>query len=272
MRLGLSSWTYPWSIGVGNYPLPERPMRWMDLLETTHRLGVDLLQIADNLPLDKLAGPELETLRRESAKLGVTLESGTRGVEPDWLLRYLDISCAAGAKLLRTLTNTAMSKPNIHQVAAWLEKVLPRFEQAGVVIALENNEAHLAVEYARLVEELSSQSLGICLDTANALGTPETTRVVVETLAPHAVCLHYKEFGIARLDHRMGFLVAGRPPGQGFVDASWVVEVVARRGRNANVILEQWPPYTGDIASTVQMEQDWARAGVGFLRGVLAAV
>ena len=270
MQLGISSWAYPWSIGVNGYPKPTQPMTVFQLLEQTKELDATVLQIADNLPLDKMTSADLDALKRDSAGMGIAIEAGTRGIEPDWLLRYLDLSLAVGAKLLRTLTQTATSKPNGQQVVAWIEQALPRFEAAGVVIALENNEAHLPREYARFVQQIGSPSFGICLDTANSLGTPETTAVVVETLAPHALCLHYKEYGIARLDHRMGFHVVGREPGKGMVDAAWVVRKVAGHGRKANVILEQWPPYMGEIDSSVTMEKQWARQGVAVLKAALA--
>jgi sugar phosphate isomerase/epimerase len=154
----------------------------------------------------------------------------------------------------------------------WVTQVLADYEAARVVIAIENNESHTVHEYSRLVREFSSRSLGICLDTANSYGGEESQDQVLAELAQHAVCLHYKDFVISRLDHRMGFLIEGRPAGEGRVHAAQVLETVARKGRNANVIVELWPPFTGTIEGSVAQETEWAERSVTFLKCALAAV
>lgn len=269
MRLGISSWTYPWSVGVPGYPAPKSPLTPHGLLAKTRAFGLHVLQIADNLALDKLSGYELEGLRRESSELKITLEAGTRGVEPERLRHYLEIAQAIGGRLVRTLTCSAESRPDIDQVMRWIGEVLADYEIAGVVIAVENNESHTVREYSRLVQEFASPSLGICLDTANSYGGEESTDQVLAELAPHAVCLHYKDFAISRLDHRMGFRVEGQPAGEGRVNAANVLDAVRRYGRGANVIVELWPPFTGTIEGSIVQETEWAERSVVFLKGML---
>lgn len=269
MRLGISSWTYPWSVGVRGYPAPESPLTAHGLLDKTRAFGLHVLQIADNLVLDKLSSYELEALRRESRAHEITLEAGTRGVEPERLRRYLDIAQAIGGRLVRTLTRSAESRPDMDQVIRWIGEVLPEYEVAGVVIAVENNESHTVREYSQLVQEFASPSLGICLDTANSYGREESTDQVLAELAPYAVCLHYKDFAISRLDHRMGFQVEGRPAGEGRVNAANVLKAVRRYGRGANVIAELWPPFAGTIERSILQETEWAERSVVFLKGML---
>ena len=50
MRLGISSFTYGWSVGVPG-SVPARPMTWEDLLLKAVAFDIDVLQIGDNLPL-----------------------------------------------------------------------------------------------------------------------------------------------------------------------------------------------------------------------------
>ena len=66
MKLGLSSWTYSWNIGVPGYPQPTCPMTAMDLLKKAHELGAQVLQIADNLPLEALSLEELDALAAQA--------------------------------------------------------------------------------------------------------------------------------------------------------------------------------------------------------------
>jgi sugar phosphate isomerase/epimerase len=272
VRLGISSWTYPWAVGVPGYPELADPLTPLGLLARTREFGLSVLQVADNSPLERMDAAVLLALAQRACEWNITLETGTRGVEPGRLLHHLDLSINIGAKLVRTLTQTPTSRPDLNTIRRWLQEVLPRFEAAGVVLALENNEAHAVREYAGLVREIGSPWLRICLDTANSMGRLETAEQVVEELAPYTVCLHYKDFGIDRLNHRLGFLLGGRAAGEGCVNGAWVLDMVARHAPAANVIVELWPPYAGNIEDTVRQEADWAARSVAYLKCAMAGL
>jgi sugar phosphate isomerase/epimerase len=266
MRLGIASWTLPWSIGVAGYPPPERPLTALGLVELAAEIGAAVVQVADNMPLHLMPPAELRTLRDAADTRGIELQTGTRGADPDHLLRYLEISNQLGAKILRTVGHTSETKPSIEELAQCMARVLPRFEAGGVAIALENYEGHSAAQFAWLIREMNSPSLGICLDTANSLGALETTEQVVETLAPHTIVLHAKDFDIVRVDTRMGFNVVGRPVGQGRVDFDFVLDRLSRYDRHPAVILEHWPPFVESIGQTIARERAWLAASIEFLR------
>ncbi len=265
MRLGISSWTYPWAIGVSGFPPPSRPMRIADLLERASALKVDVVQIADNLPLHTLDSAELGDARDQAADLGVAIEIGTRGVEPAHLLRYLSLAAQFDAVLLRTLTASAESQPSLEQAEKWIREVLPKFEDQGITLGLENYETYSCRELAALVRRLDSRRVGVCLDTVNSLGALETPDRVVETLAPLTVNLHIKDFIIDRVPEKMGFVVSGASAGSGRLDIPWLLGQMPS-GKNVTAILEQWPPLKDSIEATVAMEQEWAERGVQYLR------
>ncbi len=264
MRLGISSWTYPWGIGVSGFA-PPRPMRLADLLERASALKVGVVQVADNLPLHKLDPGELRDARDQAAGLGLTIEIGTRGVEPAHLLRYLNLAVEFDAVLVRTLTHSVESQPSLEQAEKWIRNVLPRFEDSGVTLGLENYEEHSCRELAALVRRLESRNLGVCLDTVNSLGALETPELVVETLAPLTVNLHVKDFVIDRVPGMMGFVVSGAPAGTGRLAIPWLLEQMPP-GNKVSAILEQWPPLRGSVEATAAMEQEWAERGVQYLR------
>lgn len=103
MRLGISSWTYAWSVGVAGFPAPSAPLDAFGLLAKARELGVGVLQIADNLPLERLSANELGALAARAKDWGIRLEPGTRGVRPERLLPFLDIAAHLRARLVRTL-------------------------------------------------------------------------------------------------------------------------------------------------------------------------
>lgn len=266
MRLGIASWAVPWSIGVPGYPSPPEPLTPAGLVELAARQGVTVLQIADNMPLHGFSRRELSALRALAESHGITLQTGTRTLIPEQLLRYLDISRQLGATVVRTVSHAVANMPSIAEMRKAIEPILPDFERAGVALALENNEAHRAADFAWIVQQFSSPALGICLDTANSLGGLETTGYVVETLAPFTIVLHAKDFDIKRIDTRMGFQVVGTPAGSGRVHFDFVLDTLAKHRRDPSVILEHWPPYTGTIEETVAREREWLEKSIHFLR------
>ena len=69
MRVGLSSYTYTWAIGVpGHYP--EEPMVLAQLIDQAGALRADVLQLADNLPLHRVPAPLAGNVRVEGRELG----------------------------------------------------------------------------------------------------------------------------------------------------------------------------------------------------------
>lgn len=61
MKLGISTYTYTWAVGVPG-KLPAQPLNVFDLLAKAEAAGVKYVQIADNLPLHLLSEPELDKL------------------------------------------------------------------------------------------------------------------------------------------------------------------------------------------------------------------
>jgi sugar phosphate isomerase/epimerase len=265
MRLGISSWTYPWAIGVRGFPPPVRSLRLADLLARASVLKVKVVQVADNLALHKLDRAELRDACDQAASLGLTIETGTRGVEPVHLRRYLKLAVRFGSVLVRTLTHSLKSRPSFEQAEKWIREVLPEFEAQGVTLGIENYEDHSCCGLVALVRRLESRHVGICLDTVNSLGALETPENVVQTLAPMTVSLHVKDFVIERTPEKMGFVVHGVPAGLGRLDIPWLLGKMAP-ANNVSVILEQWPPFKTSVEATMATEKEWAKRGIQYLR------
>src|SRR5271156_1365010 len=273
-KLGIASWTLPWAIGVQGYPSPPRPLGCIGLLEKAVEAKVSVVQIADNLPLHELPDKELDQLREAATGRGLVLEAGTRSLDPEHLTRYIAISHRIGSRILRTVLSGSLLGPTrVAAAETAIRQVLPALERQGVTLALENNEAFSAVEFAGVITRIASPHVGICLDTANSLGRPETLQTVVENLAEHAVVLHAKDYDIRRIDTRMGFSVVGTAAGDGRVDFNWVLAELRRRGRSGiSVIVEHWPPFAGTIEESIRIEEEWLSRSVRFLRSKVSAV
>lgn len=272
-RIGLGSYAFTWACGVHGYPLPVRPWSATHLLEKAAELDVDVVQIADNIPLSELNEKELRSLRSLSEAKNVAIEVGTRGTEPELLARYVDIAAFFGSPILRSLI--VEEKPNsdeggsLEKAENQIREVLPLLEEKGIVLAIENYERNTSESLKKLVDSLQSSYVGVCLDTVNSFGVPEDQQRIIETLASATVNLHIKDFRIARLPHTMGFILEGTPTGDGMLDIAALMEALPAKEAPISMIIELWTPYQGDIEQTVKLESEWAERSVANLRRIL---
>lgn len=269
MRLGVGSYTWPWAVGVAGQP-PPCPLDAAAVIERAAALGVRVVQLGDNLPLETLTDGDLHRLAAAAAAGGITLEMGTRGCAPEDLLAQLHRAEGLGARLLRVVVDRGEDRPSPAECHRRLTAVHAAFEAAGVTLAIENHDHFHVAELAGLVQKLASPWIGVCLDTANSLGAMETPAAAVRALAPWTVCLHLKDFRIARVPSQLGFVAEGTPAGEGQLDIPWILAEVRRGGREPSVILEQWPPFIRTLEATLRQEEEWARRSVAYLRTLLS--
>lgn len=264
MRLGISSYSYVWSVGVPGYPPPARPLTAADLLEKASELEVSVVQIADNLPLDRLSAAERAAVAARARRLGIGVEVGTSGVRPDHLRTYLRLAEEFGSPILRTITDADGLEPTPDVVVAALRSVMPDFERSGVVLAVENHDRFRGATLARILDRVDSPCAGLCLDTANSIGCLEDLASLLGYLGDRVVNLHIKDYRISRPPHLKGFVVEGTPAGQGQLDIPWLLAELRTRQQDPSAILELWPP-----PEAAGEEEAWVAESLRYLRPLL---
>ncbi len=270
MKLGLSTYTYTWAIGVPGQ-LPEQPMTALDLLQRAASLGLHVVQLADNLPLDGLSPADLDTFEARAAKLAIQVEVGTNGIAPAHMRRYLELAVRFRSPILRVVVDTPTHHPSVQEVVELLTPLRPAFEAAGVTLAIENHDRFSVAALAGIVRALGTSWAGICLDTVNSFGALEGPDRVVDVLSPFLVNLHVKDFTIFRASHRMGFTIEGCPAGEGRLDVPRLLKALQANGRDCNAILELWTPPEPTLAATILKEQCWAEQSVAYLRSLIGS-
>jgi sugar phosphate isomerase/epimerase len=268
MKLGINTYTYMWSIGFkfgDREAKPARPMSALDLLGKAHELGVRVVQMGPNLPLDKLSEAELDAFVRQAQAWCIELELGTRGLETDPLLRQLTLAKRIGARLLRTIPEIGGQAVEAQAIPDTLRAILPALAADGIVLAMENGKLP-AAELAWAIEEVGSPLIGVVLDMVNSLAVPEGWKQVAEVLAPYTMCLHLKDFAVQRVWSMMGFVVEGRPAGKGQVDLPWLFDTLKASRTDFNVIIELWPPEQPTLEETIALEQAWAVESIPAMR------
>lgn len=268
MKLGISSFTYGWAVGIEGYT-PAEPMGFLELIERTHDFGLSLLQVGDNLPLDQLTDSELQEGKQALKQYGIELELGIRGLRDSRIRKYLELCRLFSSRLLRVVIDEAGYEPAEEEIIRILKKWDPELRSEGITVGIENHERLKAVQLASIIRQVGSPFVGICLDTANSLGALEGLDTVADTLIPYTVNLHAKDVSIRRLKSQLGFEITGTVSGEGMLNMVDLIRRVSENGRDVNCILEQWTAYTGDLEGTIRKEAREAAKGVHNLQKII---
>lgn len=265
-KLGIGSYTFPLAIQTKNIAYS---MSLHQLLETAHAYELQTVQIADNHPLHLLTKEELISLGQRAADLGIDLEVGTRRLEEDHMLRYIEIAELLNSKFLRVVIDDVNFEPKKEVIIHTLQKLLPHLEKAGISLAIENHDRFQASDYADIIESTNSEWIGICLDTANSLGAGEGINEVLDRLWTYCLNLHIKDITITRVPTNMGFNVRGCPAGEGIINIPELIGKVQNNGKLISITLEQWTEDKGGEELQMREERKWVDKSIKYLKKLI---
>ena len=268
MKLGISSYAYPWSCGLTGHVNPPA-IDAFALLARAHAWKLSAVQLCD-WPLHEWPAAELARLKARADELGLAIELGTRGIAPAYVKQWIDVAEHLGARLLRTLLDTKTHEPSVDEAVTTLRLVAPRLEDANVCLMIENHDRFPAHALKHIVESIGSGCVQVCFDTANSFGCWERPEEVLAVLGPHVVNVHVKDVRIRRLGHSAGFVIEGTAAGQGMLDVRGLLHQARAFGREPTVIVEHWVTEEPTVEATLAKEQRMAEDSVRWLSDVLA--
>ena len=254
MKIGLSSWSFPWAITAG--------ATLYDLAETSARLGAEVFQIADNsgfLTQDK--GAQIDILRHFS-KCGLEVELGANELSKSVLRPLIELCARQNVKLLRTLPHKGGGKMTFSEAENTLKKLEPQLRETGVVLGIENHDFYKSEWLKELMKSVGSPNVGICFDAANNFGQGESFYEVFENLKDYTVNFHCKDFVIRRKKSKLGFEVSGCAAGDGMLDFS----LAKQKFGEVSWIVELWTDEENELGATVKTEYERAKRSVEFLK------
>lgn len=267
MRLGLSSYTYTWAVGVKDKE-PEVCLDIKGLIEIAKSKKVNCIQVADNLPLHNLSSNERSEIIHRIKKENLILETGTRGLKPENILCYLDIAREFNSPFLRVVIDAPGFTPGPDEIHGILKELVPELKSRGIKLAIENHDRLKSSEFRDIVEKAGTEWVGICLDTANSLGAGEGIEEVFRNLGPYTINFHIKDIIVKRIWHMMGFEVEGVPAGKGILPIEKLVSQLRVWGKCESCILELWTPQQSTINETIRLESQWADESILFLKSI----
>lgn len=121
----------------------------------------------------------------------------------------------------------------VEQFKAFAERSLKSVQMAEAAAAREN--MRLAIENHKdwrinqmtgMLKQISSEYVGVCVDTGNSFALLEDPMAVVEAYAPYAFAVHLKDMAVA--EYEEGYLVADVPLGEGLLDLPRIVQILRK--------------------------------------------
>ncbi len=267
MKPGISSYTYTWAVGVPG-SMPERPLSAYDLIDKACDNGLTLLQIADNLPIEKMPETALKELDQYARKKSVSIEIGGRGLNPEHTMQCLHTAELLNSKILRMVIDTQGFEPDCAEIISIIKNLIPELKERKIRLAIENHDRLKARQFEEIIQSVATEWVGICLDSVNSMGAGEGFETVSEILIPYTINLHIKDFTIFRVSHKMGLVIEGRPAGKGRLNIPELVAKLSLTGRCNSAILELWTPPGSDLRATISKEKEWAEESINYLKSL----
>jgi sugar phosphate isomerase/epimerase len=159
-------------------------------------------------------------------------------------------------------------EPDIAEISAIISDLLPEFKSRNIKLAIENHDRFKAREFEKIIQNVGSDMVGICLDSVNSMGAGEGFEEVAKILLPYTINFHVKDFTIRRVSHKMGIIIEGTPAGKGKLNIGEIVARLKEKGQCNSAILELWTPPESDIDDTIDKEEVWAFQSIEYLKNI----
>ena len=206
------------------------------LLEESYRLGAGGIQV----DLKDSDAPHLNELRQRANRYGMHMEaliqspkSETDVERFEQAIRYAK---QAGMRIARTVIIPGRRYERFQTLEEfrefekrgelslqWVEPILKRHRFR---LAIENHKDQRTWERLALLERISSEYIGMCVDVGNSFALMEDALEAVRLFAPWAFTVQIKDQAIR--EHEEGFWLADVPLGDGFLKLPAMVKVLQK--------------------------------------------
>jgi sugar phosphate isomerase/epimerase len=218
----------------------------LEFLEYAHQIGAGGVQVT-------IGAKETEYARRikaKAAEYGMYFEAqfSLPANQSDVARFENDIRLAreAGATLFRTAClggrryETFKSAEEFREFRekSWNSLALaePILRHQRLRVAIENHKDWLVPEFLSILQRISSEWVGVCVDIGNNIALLEDAMEVVQALAPFAFSTHIKDMAVQETSD--GFLLSEVPLGDGFLDLKRMIEVLEKANPAVQLNLE----------------------------------
>ncbi|HKB01469.1 MAG TPA: sugar phosphate isomerase/epimerase family protein [Gemmataceae bacterium] len=229
-------------IQIDSYPIRRRVDRDKGFddphkfLEFCRERGADGIQ----LPLGTREADDARKLRAAADRHGMYVEGSTRPPKARADVERFEAEIRTAREAGATVVRTVMLGGRRYEVfrnskdyAAFAEQSLASLRLAEPVmarhkgtLAVETHKDYRTDELIGVMKTISSEHIGVCIDTGNNLALLEHPVELAETLAPWAACCHLKDMAVEEMPE--GFFLAEVPLGDGILDLKRIIDALKK--------------------------------------------
>jgi len=229
--------------GKAAEPLP--PPQLMRKLKNDLNLD-GVMFISTQMHMPGLDESILREIRSTAEELGMYVEGGSGGTDPDVIERDLWATKSMGGKVLKSYFGYLLRPETIRSSDDWyefekeqkaklevVEKLARRYD---VKVAFENHLDITWEEMLSFMKHVDSEYIGVALDTANPLGIIQDPVETARQLGPYTIATHLKDWRM--IEEEKGFTVMPVPLGKGDVDLKEIVKILKAANPELNYSIE----------------------------------
>jgi len=215
----------------------------LGFLEYCHALGAGGVQLS-------LRGADPKVFRAKAEGYGMWVEAflslpaDQNAVEGFEQALKVAQDCGASAARIVMLggrryeTFDALEPFQMFAARSWrsLELAEPIAKKHRFQLAIENHKDWRAPEMVAMMKRISSEYVGVLVDTGNSISLLEDPIATAEAYAPYAMSTHIKDMGVE--EYPDGFLLSEAPLGEGFLDMARILQILAQAKPGLRFTLE----------------------------------
>lgn len=207
----------------------------LNFLDHCHKIGAGGVQINIGARDENYT----RRLRQKAEAFDMFVEGSTSLPQDRSALQRFEASVQtarqAGAEVIRIAIGGRRYEQfsKAEQFKAFAERSLKSLQLAEPVaarhnmrLAVENHKDWRIDQMLDMLRRISSEYVGVCVDTGNSFALLEDPMAVVEAYAPFAFSVHLKDMAVA--EYEEGFLLADVPLGQGLLDLRRIVHILRK--------------------------------------------
>ena len=171
---------------------------------------------------------------KESLGLYLEIQTFLPREDPAVFEHAVKVAKEAGATSLRAVCLLGRRYEMFDSLAGWKEAVagfhrqiaaaVPILERHRLPLGLENHKDFRVDQQVALLEQYSSEYLGVSLDTGNNLTVLDDPIETIEKLAPYTLNVHFKD--MAAEETADGFRISEVPLGEGMLDIPRITGII----------------------------------------------
>jgi sugar phosphate isomerase/epimerase len=289
LKLGLHSYTlHLWGLGqnwgIHDDPRPKE-MTLLQLMDNAVEWGLDGLHIT-GCDLETKDDAHLVEVRKEAEKRGLYLEYNFSLDEEfdsrltDTIAEGVRIAHGLGSDLGKISLDIRRPRPlygscfhpqvmrQLCNVYDEIMEVLPKLEETGVRLALENHTETFADEVLWLIKRVNHPLVGACVDTVNSMGVLENPEYATEVLAPYAFSNHFCDHKLDR--DQFGIRFHGVALGDGDIDCFKTLNTIIENSPTDRITFEiEWDMGEDSLEEAREKQLDACIRSIKYAREVL---